>query len=821
MSFHSFLIAKYDLKKDDYIELSVQELLPYIDYSDTRFTLKSDVDIMMDNYICNCSKKQKNINIIKRLEYVRKLQIEQNDNIRRHNINDVKRMFGVDMTNWKLDKLIFDEHIIEMLLQKGSSFTLEQFNDIMTTYKIKIVGQYNSLYDYILDGKKQKIYKYNPAYIIDNEEFGVLDNTISLFSNVKKKIKDTLDCIKTYKYLGFVNELINKCDSFCDSIENIYKEEHSDEDRENIIKIKSKYKNINIQDLVGKSSIELKELIDIKLNKLQDYYGLFDFANIITVRCQQCRGTGICCYNCEISIKVNFSQYILEVFEFDYKINRPTIYNKNEVCDIFEDILKSKYNIIYKRLIDLSFIRNCNEPYLTRNMNYDSTKLFLKDDNNLSKNFYRKFLDNGNVNLQIIQDQHQSEIHSGRNNPTMYNDLKKKYIDQMLLFPFEFDYRTRVYGSLYTELPTKTRLDLIPIFEQKLLDRNVFYDTIDDLFGDNIKLTNEMKVEMQRFSKSINNAIREYDPNNSICAYGVDYGVTYISTIFKTYTDTKKMNDEASNNFTVNIKKFENLLCKFESANIFDDVENYRPSYDKLLQEYENEKNKKSTRTLGEYSQKIIMLLYGMINSYSVNFCNKIIDKIPNIEIPYFNNHFNEMKKQVYNTASYNTTPTRYLKGVPTKISIPLEHEKMLISLLDICAFASKFIPLNYKISSNNTKSQTKSWVIKFESENSQPIFPTIFELGCKCSGKRKYNYSGHDCGDLYEKACEKCVNDFENEMKMFLDYIKSEHDTLKADIKDKLKLSGHISQIAIDTLELPDLEKIYSVIKNLDSQTL
>jgi hypothetical protein len=838
MSFHSFLIAKYDLKKDDYIELSVQELLPYIDYSDTRFTLKSDI--------------KHNDKIKTRLEYVRKLQIEQNENIRRHNINDVKRLIGVDMTNWTLDKLIFDEHIIEMLLQKGLSFTLEQFNDIMTTYKIKIVGQYNSLYDYILDGKKQEIYKYNPEYIIDNEAFKVLYNTISLFSNVKKKINGTLDSIKNYKYLVFVNELISKCDSFSDSIENIYKEEHSDEDRENIIKIKSKYKNINIQDLVNKSSVKLKELIDIKLNKLQDYYGLFDFVNIIKAICGQCshsktpniyvqtnrhqttsnkinhnksHSQSIICENCVSSVGINFSQYILEVFEFDYKINRPTIYNKHDVCYTFENIIKSKYNKLYTALVNLSVTRNCDESYLTRNMNYDSTKLFSKDDDNLSKNFYRKLFDNNSVRLQIIQDVYLKQMRDERNphhkdfNEYLHIGLKKKYIDQMLVFPFEFDYRTRVYGSLYTELPTKNRSDLIPIFEQKLLDRSVFYDTIDNLFGDNIKLSKEIKEEIRRFWNDMRKIISKYDQNyevNNRDRYNDwDYKIMYLwmSNIFKTYNDAKKMNDEASNNFTVNIKTFENLLCKFESAEIFGDVEKYRSSYDKLMQEYENEIHKKSTKTLREYTNKIKMLHLEIIDSYSVNFCNKIIDKIPNIEIPYFDNYFIKMKEEVYKyTGSYNTIPTSYLKGIPTKIFIPLEHEKMLISLLDICAFASKFIPLNYKISSNNSRSNPKSWIIDQETECSQKKV-RIFKLCCKCSGKLKRDSNGRYHGDIYEKACEKCVNDFENEMKIFLDDIKSEHNVLKTNIKNKLKLSGHISQTLIDTLELPELEKIYSVI--------
>ena len=167
MSFHLFLLEEYDKQKTEFLKLSVTDILPYIRYHiyETMFTINLEKP---NDHCKHCKKEIKQIGVgngskechmLTYLDYIRKLQTETNNNIRRHHTNDIKRIFNIDTSQWTQNKLIYDEFIIEMILQNGIQFNISQFNDIMNLYNITIIGDYTTLNEYILHEQQQNAHE--------------------------------------------------------------------------------------------------------------------------------------------------------------------------------------------------------------------------------------------------------------------------------------------------------------------------------------------------------------------------------------------------------------------------------------------------------------------------------------------------------------------------------------------------------------------------------------------------------------------------------------------------------------------------------------
>lgn len=858
MTFHSFLLEDQNFVKRHNLKLSIEDILPYITYDDNNFTLKCK---MHNDYTCTqCKKTSNNIDRYTYLDYIRKLEIEPNANVRRHHINDVKRLFNIDMSQWSNDKLVYDEEIVENILQKGISFNVINFNDIMSSYKIQIVGKYASLYDYILNNKIQQILNFSKNFIINDNTFKNLNNIIFLFKNIvnycreykiiligKKDIDNdkhgngeynseeydseeydneecynkeicnnhnfacNLDIIHNIAQLSTFKDLLVIAYSANDSsIINAFNAEYNENDYHNIITIKRKYTNIKISELISKSPSELKNIINIKFNTLQDYRGLLNFEYIFPCcLCNKYMGcTNICKQEMELRNydaqckardrkyyrqritschdkhknqhninEVSMRHYMHDVFEFDYKMNRLDVYNSVDACTKFEELLEKKYYQVYKTLIQLSIERNINSTNLTKNYTYDSTNLFFKS-TSTSKYCYEQLLGEMSIiRLEINKQNLHSHIQS--HSTEIYN-IKKKHIDEMLKFPFNFDYRIKIYGDTYTSIPTKHEKKLLPLFEQKLLNSDVFYDNLDELFGDNIKCTNEMISNINEYYTNLTKLIIQFDPEYKCnMYYNNNYQVDSIVKLYNIYLDMKMLNDRAREQLSHPVF-FGEIICKIEESKLFDDIIiPIRKQYDELKNNFMNSINKESTQVIQKYCYDNAILHNGLSTNY-IAICDKIMALIPKCKIPdlYIICHLDN--------------------------NIIQSNVAIIMKVLDIYLYVSKYMP-STNISQNSFILENNfDYIIKHNSQNYNK-----YNVNCV------HNQYG-TCINCFNKLCSVVVDKFDK----FLTHIKMEHKKLCSEMRIKLKNYDFMKNDIIDKLELVELEQIYQTLNNFFEKT-
>lgn len=728
MSFHTFLLetrrAKLD-SLDGILYAQLEEMIPHITYNDHKFSL--NFGIICGETCANCGEPIPNLTTY--LNYIRKLEIEQNQHSRRHIINDVKRLFDINMANWRIDELLDEELIIEIVLQNGTTFDIKNFNKTMELFNIKIMD--NTLYDYILNNKKQQILKFSKNFNISSDAFEYLNETIQLFTDIQNRyLEINLNTIYNFAQLSCFCELFTLCINTNDKHNYVYNSNYGIEEYKNIIRIKTTYKCIKICDLITKTNQELKDIVDQKFNELQDYYGLLSLEHFHKqMKNYKCVDIINPYKNWEIGT-ASVRKYILRVLEFDYKMNRPDIYDKIKTCQEFEKSLQKIDPGMYSALVQLSIERNNNSTSLIKEYVYDPSKLFLGS-SYLSKYHF-------NYALGIKN-----------------NDFLKP--------PYDFDYRIKIFGEDYTQIPTKNTKELLPIFEQKLLNIDLFHDNLEDLFD--IGCTLEMKENINNFHKYINESIKIFNPELNFFSCG--YRVVSIVENYNKYLKLKNEND-INLGLLYHPKNFEKLICQIESTFLFDDIiKPIREKYDKLKDDYDNDPQNKSTKRIKKYLDDNTQLYYTLTPNFK-NICKKIMKHIPKIP---------DLEK---------------ICGLNDDI----EHSDIIMIIIDIYFRVSKYFT-NCDIGLEMPSICNK----KYYFEQTFPLM-TAYTLKCNCVDKGNAINACVKCEDEMYEDIVKNLNEFsvyvEEKYKKFRDEVElniENYNVIKSDIIKKLEL-GDMVQI-------------------------